>query len=339
MESETRTATEAAQSLSVAIQSRRGARIVRGDRKSPQDYPRASSVGVCAREVYHQIADWELRAPHPVELLQRFRRGSEVENIVVRELLEDGFDVKAQQIPFRIREPVLVVAHGHLGSSRPEYSNIVICTGHMDGRIGWEGDNPVFEVKSLNSNVWGRIESVADFFKMGSFWVRYPRQMLLYLYQAAEPFGLFILDDCLGHWKILPVVLDDWLDECEDALQTCRTAAIAARSARPPPYHNDPTWCLECWCRTAGVCSPPLDFTPQKFVELHGPAVSVDLDAMEGWKTPHASYSSTDKTVKALMKTYGPGRYIAGDWLITCEEKGGKFYTRWQRLTSASTPS
>lgn len=320
-----------ADTLALAIQQRREARVARSDRKSPQDHPRASSLGVCAREVYHQIADWQMRETFPVELLQRFRRGNEVESIVVRELLEDGFDVKAQQIAFELRETI------HSETERGfEYDNLIICRGHMDGRIGWDGDNPVFEVKSLNPNVWGRIETARDFLTMGSFWVKYPRQMLLYLYQAAEPYGLFILDDCLGHWKILPVILDEWLDECEDALQVCRAAAIAARTAEPPPFYNDPETCLECWARDAGVCSPPLDFTPSKFTELHGEDFGLNLTLMAEWKEDHTLYAASDKAIKARMKLYGAGRYMAGNWLITCEIKGGKFYTTWRRIAETT---
>jgi len=332
MASETTTeARTAAQELTGAILGRRDARTDRGRRTSPQDHPRASAVGVCAREVYHQITDWQLRPQPDTTLLHRFQRGNEVESIVVRELLADGFYVHNyldEQITFEIRENL----PEELQSHRDSYDSFIICRGHMDGRITWGDDKPVFEVKSLNPNVWGRIESVRDFFSMGSFWVKYPRQMLLYLYQAAEPFGLFILDDCLGHWKILPVVFDDFLDECEDALRTCRKAAIAARTGAPPPYHDDPTVCLECWARDVGVCSPPLDFTPAKFIELHGASINDDIWTTELNKAERAAFNESDKRIKDTMKLYGPGMYVAGDWLIKCEQKRNGFFVTWKRI-------
>jgi hypothetical protein len=143
---------------------------------------------------------------------------------------------------------------------------------------------------------------------------------------------LFILDDCLGHWKILPLILDDWLDECEDALQTCRAGAIAAKTGEPPPFFCDPTWCLECWCREAGVCSPPLDFTPDKFVELHAASIAADIATIELRKDSRIEYEACDKRVKETMKRYGQGKYIAGDWLITVKEQKNGIRTTWKPL-------
>jgi hypothetical protein len=229
--------------------------------------------------------------------------------------------------------------------------SIIICTGHYDGRIEWNGCSPVYEIKSLNPNVWGRIESFADFKRMGGFWTKYIHQMLIYLYKHSEEAGLFILHDCLGHLKLMPVYLMDWLDDCERALQTARAAAIGVATRTPPAYHKNPAVCMKCWAREAGVCAPPLDFSGAGIRVVDDPDIIEAIRTMEVHDAAATEYDAAKKIVDARFKASGAGQYMVGDYLVTTKEavsvsykvpddvkapyavEGKRVTTRWERAS------
>lgn len=318
--------------LCESIVSKRHARYESERRVYRQDHPRASSIGDCARAIFYDITQWQQRPPPNPELLQRFQRGHDVERVVNRELLADGWNVIEQQMPFEIVEPYAHWGRAFgfdVGAKEPE---LIICTGHVDGRIEWNGLNPVVEIKSLNANVWGRIETAEDFKRMGSFWTRYPRQLLLYCYANNEPFGLFLLDDCLGHWKAISMILDEWLDECEAALVTARTAAIAAITGEPPPFCQNPLVCKDCWCKREGVCFPSLDFSETAINVIEDAEFADSLAQLAGLASCHQEYARLDKPFKDRMKLTGPGQYIVGDYLVTVKKHKNSTRTTYERL-------
>ncbi len=307
--------------LVAEIELRRNTRIESSRRISRATCPRASSIDDCARRNYHDIVDWPLAPQASVQLLQRFRRGDEVEKLVKRELLEDGWEIVEGQMPFEYREHI------------PELGRkIVILTGHCDGRIAKGSLRPVFEIKSVNVNVFNRIETVQDFRKMASFWAKYPRQILIYCFAYDEPYGLFILDDCLGHWKILPVVLEDNLDYCEEALQIARAAAVAVELGEPPPFHQDPTVCQECWCRSAGICQPPLDFSDGALKLIENGELAESLDVMYAVRDEAEDYLKRKTAMKRIMKPLGNGKYVIGDHCVDVTTKSNGVYVSWTPL-------
>jgi len=331
------------QTISDQMAAVRRQRFERQRRQFRQDYPRASSLTLCAREIYHQMSDPDRRPEFSVELLQRFRRGHEVETLVVRELLEDGWDVLEAQRPFEIKEEIDGV-------------NTVICTGHIDGRLGnciHAQAKPIFEVKSMHVLYWNKVNEAADFWRHGGFWARYPLQLLMYCYAYDEPWGLFILDDCMGHQKAIPIVLEDWLDETEAALRRCRAAVIGKRKAEPPDYCGDVSVCRECWCRQAGLCMPPMDFTDNATGIIEDVDTVAALDRMDELKAAHDEYAALDRPFKDGMKARGAGEYVCGNFLIRTKEqqfarfnipddvkdkykdKGTKVITKWERVTPA----
>ncbi len=316
--------------LCIEITTRRSERFEREKRIFRQDHPRASSIGDCALEIYYAMIAWQLRPSPSPELLQRFRRGDEIEKIVTRELLIDGWDIVEQQMPFEIIED----------DGSP--TGLIICTGHADMRIAWNGSKPVADVKSLNPNVWERIDSAHDFRRMGSFWTKYPRQLLLYMYQHDEALGLFLLDDCLGHIKPIPMLLDDWLDECERALRTARAAAEGKRDGIPPDFCDQRDVCQECWCRKAAVCFPPMPPADVPRIIDDG-MIAADVALLVEQTDQHKEYAKAERFIKAKFKGMGAGMYLVGECRVTVEVKGkgDKTYVTWARLpgaTDAETP-
>lgn len=268
-----------------------------------QDHPRASAIGECAREVYHQIVDWALRPPPSPELLQRFERGSELHKVVARKLLEMGLEFTESERPIEIIE-----------------DGLIICTGHVDGILTIGSERFVVEIKSLNPNVWARINSADDFWRMGSFWTKYIRQILLYTHHYNMD-GMFILDDCLGHLKFIPIKMQDWQVPCLDALETCKVAAKAAAKGEPPDDYASPSACAQCWCRAANVCFPPLSCEQTGGV-IEDVEVVTSLERMEELKEAAKEYNGLDKVFKADIKVRGAGNYVAGPFVIRA--KGGE---------------
>lgn len=297
--------------LCEAIRQKHDAHVDRAQYR--QDHPRASSIGECSREIYYQMTEWERRPPPTIELAHRFQRGRDVEKWVTRQLLDDGWDVCETNVPFEIRENL------------PNYGEQIILTGHCDGRIKWNGAKPVFDVKSLNPNIWNRVNSIGDFMTMGGFWAHYPRQILIYAYQYNESGGLLLLDDCLGHWKPIPVVLEDYLDETESALRKCKEAKVARLRGSPPPFHHDPAACLKCWAREAGVCFPPMSGG-------HGIRIIEDAElaeallVMEQTEEAAKDYEAAKRRTDEQFKALGAGQYIVDDFLVKTKEQAHTSY-------------
>ena len=306
--------------FSTEIIERRRKRYERERRTTRQDHPRASGVGECAREIYHQITDWNMKPRHEAPLLQRFQRGKDVENIVIRELIADGWEVTESQLALEIKEDY---------KGKP----LVICTGHIDFDLLDPGSDEavVVDCKSLHPSVFDRINDAKQFLEMDSFWRKYAYQVPLYMYAKSRQHGMYLIDDCLGHWKCLPLDLDDWLDPCEDALRRCREAKIATIEGEPPGYCKNPKACRECWCRTVGICHPPL-YEPNPIKDLGESGISEILDVVESLTDDGKRYERLVKDVKETVKALGPGRFVCGHWAIVCEKKSNGVFVTWKAI-------
>lgn len=281
--------------------------------------PRASGIGPCAREQALSITEWARRPVPDTWLSQRFQRGNEVEALVRRNLIDAGYELVENQTPFEIDERI-----GPAGDRSSDGEDTLICTGHTDGKIAWEGEKPVTEIKSMNVNIWNRVNEFADFERMGSFWKRYTNQILLYMYANDETAGLFLLDDCMGHIKAIPVLLDDHLDKCEAALRTCRIASYAVASDTLPDFHPDTLECRKCWAREIGACKPAME--GEVITILDDAQTEEWLFSLEADKEAAKRFGTADRKFKDQMKGRGPGVYLCGDYSVTVTQKPSKSY-------------
>lgn len=200
----------------------------------------ASDIGVCAREMFYSITDWDKKPIPEPYLLARFEEGREQEKKVIKKLMENGFEIVEGQKPFEIKDR----------------NGRVILTGRIDGKIRWDNRKIPFEVKSLMPSVYSQIDTVEDFNKY-SWAKKYPLQMMSYLFGENIDEGIFILTDCLGHFKVIPVRLD--YASMESILQRCELVMNAVDKKTPPDFFKDTSVCRKCWA-LGRVCSPPLDF-------------------------------------------------------------------------------
>lgn len=277
---------------------------------SVRHVPRASDQGECAREMLLSIRHWDKRPMFTHHIGERLRRGTEIEErIVTPQLMELGFRVFGGQMSLEIRGP----------------SGGVICTGHIDGRIEWRGKNRLFDVKSLNPNLFERVNSAVDLWNVK--WMRkWLRQMLLYCHAFGEDGAFLLIDDCLGHWKVIPIIVEEWREELDRTLRRCEAVVVAKNSGAELPFHEDVRVCRECWAMEAGVCSPPIDFAGS------GVRVVSDADIIEGMarlkeiEETGEEYAKLKDKIKEYFKARGAGEYIAGDTAVTVKKCS---YTRY----------
>jgi hypothetical protein len=258
----------------------------------PRTQPIASDLGPCTREMVLAITSWQSRPLPSVDLKARFNRGSAIEDMVLRELSDLGISVRVERLPFEVKDTV-----GRL-----------ILRGKIDGFVSWERKDYPMEVKSLDPNVFRQVDTVEDFNRW-TWASKYPRQLQAYLYANNLEEGFFLLDDCEGHWKLLPVTLD--YAEMEKVLRQCEQAVEHRDAGTFPEYHEDPAVCRKCWAFNR-VCTPPADF--------HGLSMMTDpdfellLDRRGELEPSKREFDKVDKIVKERVKDQDG--LVVGQWLI-----------------------
>jgi len=280
--------TTPAQSLVEEFQKRQSAALAKLQRSDPQHNPRASNIRDCARNIVHQVLDWEKKKPFDEWLLGRFEEGRRQEKAVIERLRANGFEVIDQDSGGQ-----LTIAVPEQGS--PEFRRGEVLTGRIDGLIKWEGQWLPFEVKSLNPNLFNGIKSLDDFQKK-PLYRRYLRQMQMYLLGRNADMGLFILTDCQGHDLPIPVYLD--LGEAEWILKHLEKAARAIKKREYPdriPYDHQ----LCGSCQFAHVCLPDVINRPADMIENE--ALEADLSRHEELKPLASEY---DKLHDQMKETF-----------------------------------
>lgn len=135
--------------------------------------------------------------------------------------------------------------------------------------------------------------------------------------------GFWILDDCMGHWKLIPCRLD--YERAEKTLKHVESAVDHLAQNTLPAFHGDPTVCFKCWAFKR-VCMPP-------FAAGEGMQVFDDPEFVEKLKRhqeldPAASeYDRLDREIKDfLKKAMKPEQiFLIGDYLIKAEEKSRSY--------------
>jgi len=306
------------------IEQRRQQALERKASPYPRNQPVASDLGPCDRELVYQITNWKDRPAFTPYIMARLERGSEIESIIIRELGALGIHVRVERSPFEIK--------GRNGQ--------VILRGKVDGFIEWKDPNTdkkpdvyPFEAKSMNPNVFQGINGIGD---LKGFFAKWPRQVQAYLFGNNMEEGFMLIDDCMGHWKLLPVSLD--YQEVEKIVQRCEQTVNIAKSleahdfSRPkdpigtplPAYHTDPSVCIRCWC-FGRVCFPPLthegmdELSPEKADEL----IPV-LDRRNEIEELKTEWGRLDKQAKSMLK--GLKQAVVGNYLVQGKEIERKGY-------------
>jgi len=266
-------------------------------KQSPVNSNRASDLGIpCVK--YHVLnrTRWSERSLHNASLQMTFDIGSILEEVVLRDLQDAGFQIIEQQRAF----------------SWPEYQ----ITGHLDAKVVIDGEAIPVEVKTASPYVYKTINSIQDLTNgKYSYLRKYPAQLTLYCLLGNHERGMFIFKDkSSGAMKELFMPLD--YDLGETLLKRAESVNQHIKDGTVPEGINNDLWCSGC--AFAHICLP---VQVGKEVEIDTGELATLLDRMEELKPAVDEYNELDDQVKAL--TEGKDKILAGDWFVT-----GKWYER-----------
>lgn len=280
-------------------------------RQSPVNSNRASQLGhECLRYHVYERTRWHEKTLHDVRLQMIFDMGREVEEIVLKELREAGFQIHEGQRAFQW----------------PEYK----ITGSIDGMLILEGEAVPLEIKSASPFAFDSINTVDDLKRHKyPYMRRYVSQVTLYCLLSNKDRAVILFKNkSTGALKEIWVPLDYDLGE----LLLKRAEAINAHveaGTVPEPIKYDEALCGEC--PYAHICLPEVT---GKEVEIDSGELEELLDRMDALKPATKEYAEIDSQIKRLVE--GRDKILAGSWLVTgkwVERKGFQMPDSrfWQR--------
>jgi CRISPR/Cas system-associated exonuclease Cas4 (RecB family) len=262
----------------------------------PRDRFRASDIPECDRQLFYGVNNWQDRIKYDISVQSLFDAGNEAEKTVKKRLADDGFEVIEQQRDFEIKNR----------------DGEIICRGHIDGKIEYNGQVIPIEIKSMNQNIYNGIKSLQDFGKK-PYLRKYLRQMQLYLYGNNAEAGIFILTDFRTH-KLLPVVLD--MGECEAILkQLERTWEAVKEKKVPEKIEYKESICGKC--SFAHICLPDVKNEGAKFI--NNEELENTLERREVLKQSVHEYKELDDLVKNTFKNI-PVAFVGSNFHIVGKE-------------------
>lgn len=306
------------QQVCTALVERRVARFMARNREPyARNNPIASDLGDCERAMSLAILAWNVRPPLPAGALERMEAGNEQERSVLRQLVDEGWDVVEQQAPIEIR--------GRDGRT-------VILRGKIDGKLLWRtepGARPtliLLEIKDTSFPNFQRWRSEDDL-RMDRWARKWWRQIQAYLLALGLEWGLLLLTH-RGERRPIVIRLDygaaelilqraERAVEIRGALQGDPLDSLdGSLNALGLPYLGDARGCASCDFHRR-VCFPPqlggaghlgdLLLLPDEVGELVGRERALADAARE-----HASLA------RRLERLIPRGTHArAGDWFVT----------------------
>jgi hypothetical protein len=239
-----------------------------------------SDISDCERYMCYAVLDWDKRPMHDADLQARFDAGKAWETQVGIELLSLGFDFQASQMPVQIKNR----------------AGDLIASGKIDGFILWEKKKIPVEIKTMNLHVFDQIQNVEDFQKK-PYLRKYTRQLSLYMFGNNAEFGLFLVTNGLGSWKLLPLTLD--LGECEALLQRLeRVHEAIKRKEHLTRIPYDQSICGKCPFSVECLH----DITNKAADLIDNPALEADVSRHEELKPLASEYDGLHDKLKETFK-------------------------------------
>lgn len=242
----------------------------------------ASNLGECLKERYHSIVDWDKKPMADNWLQARFEEGVEQERRILIKLMNNGFDFTEGQKRFELKDR----------------SGRCILSGKIEGKIKFDGKFYPFEIKSMNPNIYAGVDRIEDFEKY-SHTRKYPKQLMAYMYSENCDEGFFIITDCLGHFKILPIKLDYQMMEQE--MQNCELVQTCVEQKKAPAFTENKALCRKCWAAKT-CCFPSIDFG-EGIEIISDEELSVDLKRRDELMDSASEYEAIDKKIKERVKS------------------------------------
>jgi CRISPR/Cas system-associated exonuclease Cas4 (RecB family) len=271
-------------------------------KRYPVNNFRASDIPDCDRYMVHSILNWDERTLYDEWLQATFDRGNAEEKQVIIDLMTLGFEFIHQQMPFEIKNR----------------ASEVICRGHIDGKILWEGKAIPCEIKSMNINTFNSLNSIEDFTKK-PLHRKYLRQMQLYLFGNNEEAGVFILTDLQGHYKFIVVILS--YEECEWILKRLeKNWEFVKNREYPDRIEYSDKICGRC--AFSHLCLPEVKHEGSQMIENE--ILEGKLERREELKKLADEYETLDDEIKEpFKKNRIPQAFVGTSWQITTKVSTG----------------
>jgi len=282
----------------------------------PAHVNRASEIGhPCERYLVYTRIAWNKKAKHDWHLQRIFDLGNMYEVDTLKLLSEAGITILEQQRAFKLEKPVI--------------------TGHIDGKILFEGTAYPMEIKSMSPFVWQKINSIEDMLHGKYPYLRkYPGQMMVYLLMDNKDEGVFILvNKTTGQIKVITVPLD--YEYAETLLQKAERIDKYVERNELPPHIEEKNICANCSFKH--ICLPDLGDNAD-FIE--GALVDMLIERDELVKRVEASdIPSCQKRIKEIddivkkvtegkTTTFAGSFLISGKWIY--QNRGGKQTKYWK---------
>ncbi len=308
------------QELLDTFTARREARLGKSWKTFPSRNPIASDLHDCRRYMVLRQFAWEIRpAPEP-EALENIENGTIAERPMIDQLRAEGWEVVQEQASFEIKQPI-----------RPGGESRMILRGKIDGMLVLP-NRELLPFDTKDTSQW-TLDSISDARDLDqSIWTRkWKRQALAYMLGMNLPRFAFILGN-RGARKLVPMRLDDHLEEAERILAVCTwtvgmaddlgrigatwETADTKLNERSVPYHADFAVCRSCWLKDR-ACFPP---DPAKGLRV---AMRPELAPLvERYLETKPLASENEKLRKTLKEeTEGSPTVIAGEFILEGEVK------------------
>lgn len=273
---------------------------------------RASMIGKCARQIYYCMAKPEEgRGWYTPENVMRMEDGIEHERILIRKLMELGYNIINQQKPI---------------DDHPELKKRNI-TGHVEFQFQDEKNLVPCEIKSMTTHTEGSINGPED---IDRFWYYRPYidqvQMYMFGLEVSE-ITFFIKNKDTSQ----PTIFDVQIDMDRVNLNLTKADLInECIVAKQPPERQK--WCEECTgCSFVQYCLPDIK-SDGKLISLEPPESGVIelLKRKNELSKVHKEYEQINKLLKEYWKSrLGNDEFktiIMGNWKFEIKRVNRKGY-------------
>ena len=276
----------------------------------PQNILRASSIGKnCDRFHYHAIKDWKEKTLHDPILQSIFDEGNLHEEDVINQLKKMGFVVVEQQRSFTYEKPKI--------------------SGHIDGILRWEGQDFPFDVKTISSFDFPKINSAEDLlYSKKAHQREYMAQIQMYLLMSGNEVGCFILKN-KQTGEIKPVWCQLDVAFCEPILKRAERVYKALEKEVPPERTKETELCHTC--TFTHVCLPDLNYN-QDLKQINSQELAATFDRMNQLRPMVKEYKQLETEVDEVKNQVGEGNFLCGDfWLkVTAYKQTKKIPLTWE---------
>lgn len=253
----------------------------------------------CDRHNYYGLAEGDQRSKWDAFVQAKLDAGKARELSIKRELLDLGYEplMAGEVLEVKDRDG-RVLARGRTDLSLALPSN-------------FRATVPM-EVKCMQTHMWASINHWRDLLR--NAWTRkYVRQLMLYMHSKKLKEGLFLIDDFQGHWKILPVEIDEvFISDAVGKIERAAAARIAGKAPERIPYDHQ----LCGMCAFQHVCIPDIKQDPRiKVVDNASLAKLLEVrDAnYESWQ----KVEKANAAIKKFFEGVKDGAFTVGNFIIT----------------------